>query len=205
MNQVVILEDDLQLGIMLKEMVNEVPGFRCDHVFANPIVFLQDTYPVDIILLDVSMPKMTGLDAIEPILKKYSEVAIIMNTIRDDDETIFEALKRGAMGYMVKHAMNTSLADVLNTIASGGAFMTPQIARKVFLSFQPRNHPLTETLSEREQSIVRDIVNGLSYKLVAKNEGISLNTVRKHITRIYRKLNINSKAELFKLSGGSKN
>jgi DNA-binding NarL/FixJ family response regulator len=201
MHLVIILEDDLKLGVLLQEMVNGVPGFRCEHVFANPVQFLKGNYPVDIILLDVSMPEMNGLDAIEPILKKYPDASIIMNTIRDDDETIFEAIKKGALGYMVKHAMNVSLAEVLNTVATGGAFMTPLIARKVFESFQSRKNSLAEVLTERELAIVKDIVDGLSYKLVAEHAGISLNTVRTHITRIYRKLKINSKAELFKLSG----
>jgi len=201
MHLVVILEDDLKLGILLKEMVNGVPGFKCEHVFRNPLQLLKGNYPVDIILLDVSMPEMNGLDAIEPLLKKYPDASIIMNTIRDDDETIFEALKRGALGYMVKHAMNVSLSEVLTTIAAGGAFMTPLIARKVIENFYSRKSTFAETLTEREQVIVSNIVDGLSYKLVAERSGISINTVRKHINRIYRKLNINSKAELFKLSG----
>jgi DNA-binding NarL/FixJ family response regulator len=102
---------------------------------------------------------------------------------------------------MVKHAMNVSLSEVLTTIAAGGAFMTPLIARKVIENFYSRKSTFAETLTEREQVIVSNIVDGLSYKLVAERSGISINTVRKHINRIYRKLNINSKAELFKLSG----
>ena len=202
MNLVVILEDDLTMGLYLKERVNQTPGFHCEHVFENPLLFLKGECPVDIVLLDVSMPEMNGIEAIEPILKKHPEVAIVMNTIRDDDETIFEAMKKGAVGYVVKHDASVALNEVLQAVATGGAFMTPMIARKVLDNFMPGKSSVEESLNEREQQVVEDILEGLSYKLIAERNKISINTVRKYIKRIYRKLNINSKGELFRLSRG---
>jgi len=201
MNQlVVIIEDDLGLARMMQTVINQIPGFHCEHLFSNPVPFLTKEYPVDIVLLDVSMPVMNGLAAIEPILEKYPEAAIVMNTVRDDDETIFEALKKGAEGYVIKHDSDVSLQEVLTTISTGGAFMTPLIAKKVLDNFKIKKPSALETLTEREQKIAEDIVEGWSYRLIAENTGVSINTVRKYIKRIYRKLNINSKAELFKLS-----
>jgi DNA-binding NarL/FixJ family response regulator len=197
---VVIIEDDLGLARLMQSVINQIPGFHCERLFNNPVDFLDGEFPVDIVLLDVSMPEMSGLDAIEPILKKYPEASIVMNTVRDDDETIFEALKKGAEGYVVKHDPAVSLQEVLLTISAGGAFMTPVIAKKVLDNFKTKKSSALETLTDREQKIAEDIVEGWSYRLIAENTGVSINTVRKYIKRIYRKLNINSKAELFKLS-----
>jgi len=197
---VIILDDDLAVGRFMQAAVNAIPGFHCEHIFQNPLPLLNLNYPVDIILLDVSMPEMNGLEAIEPILKKYPEVSIVMNTVRNDQETIFEAMRRGASGYVVKHDPSIVLKEVLGIVAGGGAFMTPMIAKKVLESFTSKKSTVQETLTDREQQLVEDILKGFSYKLIGDRNGISINTVRKLVMKIYRKLNINSKAELFSLT-----
>jgi DNA-binding NarL/FixJ family response regulator len=141
---------------------------------------------------------MNGIDAIDPILLKYPEALIVMNTIKDDQETIFTALKRGALGFIDKQSFDVNYEDVLLNIAKGGAYMTPSIARKVVSNFQDSNNTL-EKLSPREKDIANRILEGLSYKLVAIECGISIDTVRIHIKNIYRKLKINSKSQLFNL------
>ena len=141
---------------------------------------------------------MNGLDAIEPILLKYPDSLILMNTIKDDQETIFKALKKGALGFLDKQSFDINYEEVLNIIANGGAFMTPSIARKVIENFQSPTFTL-ESLSPREKEIADGILNGLSYKAVALAHGISIDTVRIHIKNIYRKLKINSKSQLFNL------
>ena len=197
---VAILEDDIVMGELLKARVNAIRDFACDLLFENPVQFLSGKHEVDIVLLDISMPEMSGLDAIGPILHKYPDVAIIMNTIRDDDDTIFEALKKGALGYLDKQTVNVNLEEVLTTVANGGAYMTPKIARRVFESFQARKSAGLESLSQREKNVVSGILEGLSYKMIAERNDVSINTVRMHVKRIYKKLNINSKGELFKLT-----
>jgi len=198
--KVAVLEDDPVMGRILQEQVNAIAGFSCDMLYENPVQFLEQQRRADIILLDVSMPRMSGLEAIEPILNKYPDTAIIMNTIRDDDETIFEALKRGAIGYLDKQSAGTKLGEVLDTVAGGGAFMTPRIARRVFQSFQGRKGRNFEGLSMGERNVVSGILEGLSYKMIAERNSVTINTVRMHVKRIYRKLNINSKGELFNLA-----
>jgi DNA-binding NarL/FixJ family response regulator len=198
---VAVLEDDFLLAGLLKDRVNAIEGFTCRAVFANPLQFLAQHEPVDIILLDIMMPEMNGLDAIGPILKKYPDVSIIMNTIKDDPETIFEALQKGALGYVDKQSYDISLEDVLRTVAGGGAYMTPKIARKVCTSFQKKaSSPTFENLTPRENDVTLAILDGLSYKMIAARFGISIDTVRMNVKNVYRKLNINSKGELFKLS-----
>lgn len=198
---VVIVEDDLVLGEILKNRVNDTAGFHCENVFENPLLFLgTEDIQVDMVLLDVVMPEMNGLEAIEPILSRYPEVSIIMNTIKDDTDTIFSALKLGALGYVDKQTFGVCFEDVLQTVAAGGAYMTPKIARKVFDSFHQTKKGKFENLTNREQDVTNAILEGLSYKLIAAKYGISLDTVRMNIKNIYRKLRINSKAELFHLA-----
>lgn len=197
--EVVILEDDLVLAELMKIQVNKIQGFECRHIFTNPIQFLQSEEEVDIILLDVLMPEMNGLDAIEPILKKHPDAAIIMNTIKDDSDTIFTALERGALGYIDKQSFDIKYEEVLHIVAEGGAYMTPKIARKIFNRFQ---QPKTnfEDLTSRERDVTNGILEGLTYKMIAAKYDISVDTVRMNIKSIYRKLKINSKGQLFKLA-----
>ena len=197
--EVVVLEDDSILAEVIRDRVNRIEGFECRHIFESPLQFLSSGLRADIVLLDVVMPGMNGLDAIEPILAANPEAAIVMNTIRDDSETIFAALKRGALGYLDKQSFDVRLEEVLAIVSGGGAYMTPKIARNVIDSFQ-QSHQDFEKLSQRERDVTHAILDGLSYKMIADKLDISVDVVRAHIKTIYRKLNINSKGELFRLA-----
>lgn len=198
-HEVAVLEDDRILAEVIRERVNRIEGFECRHVFENPIEYLASGVKAEIVLLDVVMPGMNGLDAIEPILASNPEAAIVMNTIRDDSETIFTALKRGALGYLDKQSFDVRLEEVLRIVSCGGAYMTPKIARNVIDSFQ-QSHQDFEKLSQRERDVTHAILDGLSYKMIADKLDISVDVVRANIKAIYRKLNINSKGELFRLA-----
>ncbi len=195
---VVIIEDDRIISEVLKNKINELASFSVVNTYENPMLFLTDNIKFDIILLDIVMPEMNGLDAIEPILLKFPEALIVINTIKNDQETIFTALKRGALGFIDKQSFEVNFEEVLQVVANGGAYMTPSIARKVVANFQEPTNSL-EKLSPREKEIANGILKGLSYKSVAIAYGISIDTVRIHIKNIYRKLKINSKSQLFKL------
>jgi DNA-binding NarL/FixJ family response regulator len=195
---VVVIEDDRIISELLKNKINESDDFLVVNTYENPVLFLNDKIKFDIILLDIVMPEMNGLDAIDPILIKYPDALIVMNTIKDDQETIFTALKRGALGFIDKQSFDVNFEEVLQIVANGGAYMTPSIARKVVTNFQEPSSSL-EKLSPREKEIANGILKGLSYKLVAMECGISIDTVRIHIKNIYRKLKINSKSQLFNL------
>ena len=195
---VVVIEDDRIISELLKNKINESDDFLVVNTYENPVLFLNDKIKFDIILLDIVMPEMNGLDAIDPILTKYPDALIVMNTIKDDQETIFTALKRGALGFIDKQSFDVNFEEVLQIVANGGAYMTPSIARKVVTNFQEPSSSL-EKLSPREKEIANGILKGLSYKLGAMECGISIDTVRIHIKNIYRKLKINSKSQLFNL------
>jgi DNA-binding NarL/FixJ family response regulator len=139
---------------------------------------------------------MNGVDAIDIILKKYPQVSIIMNSEIDDSDTIYHIMQKGAVGFIDKQSFNDDIFKVLKSIENGGAYMTPKVAKKVMEFFSSPKKVL-EPLSEREHEIANTILDGLSYKMIAEKMFISLDTVRSHIKNIYKKLNINSKTELF--------
>jgi DNA-binding NarL/FixJ family response regulator len=196
---VIIIEDDIQITDYIISNINASTNYQVSKTYTNPKLFLTDTDQVfDIILLDVVMPEMNGIDAILPILAKYPEASIIMNTIMDNSETIFSALKFGVVGYIDKQYFEKNYSEVFDIVINGGAYITPKIARKVVSSFNNPNVRL-EKLTERENEIAHAIIQGLSYKLIADRFSVSIDTVRIHIKSIYRKLKINSKGELFSI------
>jgi len=198
---IIIIEDDIHLARLMQESVNEIENMSCKQIFTNPLDFLNNPVEADIYLLDIVMPEMNGIEAIERILKLYPNASIVMNTINDDSETIFKALQFGASGYIDKQSFEMNFKEVFESIENGGAYMTPKIARQVISFFnQPKN--ISEQLTEREKDVVNGILDGLSYKLIADRYSIAINTVRMNVKRIYRKLEINSKSELFKMMGG---
>ena len=201
MKNIIIIEDDIHLARLMQESVNEIENMSCKQIFTNPLDFLNNPVEADIYLLDIVMPEMNGIEAIERILKLYPNASIVMNTIKDDSETIFKALQLGASGYIDKQSFEMNFKEVFESIENGGAYMAPKIARQVISFFnQPKN--ISEQLTEREKDVVNGILDGLSYKLIADRYSIAINTVRMNVKRIYRKLEINSKSELFKMMGG---
>jgi DNA-binding NarL/FixJ family response regulator len=196
MKRVVIIEDDHTLAELLQMNVNSIPNHMCTSLFENPLDFLTANIHCDIILLDLITPKLSGLEAVGKILNKLPDVLIIINSIKDDAETIFKALQLGAIGYIDKQSFDLNFKEVFNAIADDGAYMTPKIARKVINYFNS-GHKVKVNLTNRESDIVAGILDGLPYKLIADKHEISINTVRMNIKNIYKKLNINSKSELF--------
>ena len=151
----------------------------------------------NVILLDIQLPGMTGIEGISEIKKYIPHCNIIMLTTFEDNEKIFAALCAGAVSYLSKQSSLASIYDCIKTVASGGSYMSPGIARKVIQHFTPTTKTINP-LTTRQQEIVSAIVDGLSYKMVGDKLSISLDTVRTHIMQIYRELNIHSKGELIK-------
>lgn len=161
---------------------------------------LDDRLVVDMILLDIGLPGMSGLDGIRPIKERRQEVDICMLTASDDSEKVFKALCSGAVSYISKRTDLVTIKDALVTVNRGGAYMSPSIARKVIEYFSPRKSEDDDAnaLTPRQEQISQGLVDGLSYKMIADRLNISVETVRDHIKKIYKKLQINSKAELIK-------
>lgn len=153
-----------------------------------------DTSP-EVLLLDVNMPGISGVDGIPTLLNHFPDCSIIMLTDVEDRETVMKAIQAGAQGYVKKGTNQQELVQVIVSVIEGGSYISPVLARKLFSLIQTKKNQFEE-LTEREKQVVDGIIEGLSYKLIAYRHGISIDTVREHIKKIYKKLNINSKGEL---------
>lgn len=155
----------------------------------------------DIVLMDIEMPGKTGIDAVKEIKMAFPNILIMMQTVFEDDERVFDSICAGASGYILKNHLNTRLIDAINELQFGGSPMSPSIARKVLGKLQqipqhvkPEQAPDYQ-LTPREKEVLACIVNGLAYKMIASELNISYETVRSHVKKIYEKLHVASLTE----------
>ena len=198
--KVVIFEDNYLLRESLYQLINGTAGLSCSGAFPNcdDIIFnIQKTVP-QVVLMDIQMPGMTGVEAVKVIKKNFPEIKIIMQTVVEDDDKIFQSICNGASGYLLKSTTPARLLQAIEEVNEGGAPMTPSIAQKVLENFR-RQSPVSlnelNDLSEREKEILNCLVEGMSYKMIASSCKISIDTVRFHIRNIYDKLHVSSKSE----------
>lgn len=155
------------------------------------------THQPDVVLLDINMPGMSGLEALPIIKATQPKTQVVMLTVFDDDERIFQAVRSGASGYLLKNTPPGEIVQAVFDVFQGGSPMTSSVARKVLQFFQQPAQPIAagHDLSARELDILRGLMKGYSYKLIADELNISLDTVRSHIRNVYDKLQVNSKTE----------
>ncbi len=162
---------------------------------------LKDNHNLDLILMDIEMPVLNGIETTEIVKQKYPHIKIIMLTVFDNDENIFNAIKAGADGYLLKEINAKDLHDGIVDTLNGGAAMNPSIALKTLKllrnPFEIENKQEQEDikLTNREIGVLEQLSKGLSYNLIAENLILSSGTVRKHIENIYRKLQVHNKLE----------
>ncbi|MBK7557887.1 MAG: response regulator transcription factor [Chitinophagaceae bacterium] len=167
--------------------------------FENCANILQDvaaTFP-DIILMDIEMPVVNGLQGVKLVKKQYPHIKIIMQTAFDDDDKIFAALQAGAEGYILKTASIIQIAQSIDEVIKGGASMSPSIALKVMRYFSRQQLVISPdyNLSPKETEVLKRLVQGLSYKMIADELSISYFTVNNHVKKIYEKLQVHSQGE----------
>ena len=160
---------------------------------------LNDNHNLDIILMDIEMPVLNGIETTGLVKQKYPHIKIIMLTVFDNDEHIFNAIKAGADGYLLKEVNAKDLHEGILETLNGGAAMTPSIAMKTLkLLRNPidfKNQEIDVKLSDRETQVLEHLSKGLSYSLIAENLFLSTGTIRKHIENIYKKLQVHNKLE----------
>lgn len=198
MINIAIIEDDEVVRNTVSSFLGKQNDFSCKIVAHSVDDFMSKAGKVmdlDIVLTDIGLPGMNGIEAIPLVRRKFPEVSVVMLSVYVDSEHIFKALCAGAVGYLQKDTPLEEVVDSLKVIHKGGSAMSPAIARKVVDYFAPKR-TYNEPLTAKERQVIAAMVEGCSYKMIAHRLGIGLETVRHHIKNIYRKLNVNSKGEV---------
>ena len=198
--KVAIFEDNKSLLESLKQLINSADGMICTGAFAdaNKLVHNIQLANPDVVMMDINMPGISGIEAVKMIKEKFPHVHILMQTVFDDNDKIFAAICAGASGYMLKKTTPQKMLEAIQETYQGGAPMTPSVAVKVLQMFRlqtgvEKNEFID--LSEREKEILGLLVKGKSYKAIASACFISIDTVSTHVRHIYEKLHVHSKSE----------
>jgi DNA-binding NarL/FixJ family response regulator len=166
--------------------VGEAPNCK------NVLKEMSETYP-DVVLMDINMPEVDGIEGLIKIKEHHPTIKVLMQTAFDDSDKVFESIKNGANGYILKSDRPLQILQAIMEVYEGGAIMNPGIAQKVLDYFKP--NPLKSNLSNKELEVLELLADGLSYKMIADKIGVSYNTVNTHTKRIYEKLHISSVGE----------
>lgn len=152
----------------------------------------------DVILMDINLPGMSGIECVKRIKQELPQIQIMMFTVYENNEQVFEALKNGASGYLLKKTAPLQIVEAIKDLTKGGSPMSATIARKLVAIFQQQNNiqtPAAAVLSQREKEVLTHLAKGLLYKEIAAQMGLSFHTVRQHIGNIYQKLHVQNKTE----------
>jgi DNA-binding NarL/FixJ family response regulator len=195
--RVIVIEDRRELRSALQVLIDGTPGYRCVAAFGSMEEALERPWPdvPDLVLLDIGLPGMSGIAGVRHIRHRYPAAQVIMLTVYDEDERIFEALCAGACGYLLKKTPPARLLEELREAVNGGSPMSPEVARRVVEHFQ-RGRPRPDyDLTPHESRLLRLLCNGHNYKSAAVELGVTVNTIAFHMRHIYEKLQVHSKSE----------
>jgi len=197
--KVAIVEDTEETLSGLQEMLNSSSDFLCVGTFDNAESFIKsfDTMLVDVVLMDINLPGMSGIECIDLLKEKNPKVQFLVVTNYEDSEKIFTALSVGATGYLLKNTAENKLHNAIKDIYQGGSPMSMQVARKIVNSFSGRykNKELFNSLTNREKQVLEHLDKGFLYKEIAEKLDIKLETVRSYIRCIYEKLHVHSRTD----------
>jgi DNA-binding NarL/FixJ family response regulator len=199
MINVAIVEDEDEVREGLALLINGSEGFRCVLTYANAesaLPGILESKP-DVVLMDINLPGMSGIECIRKLKLRQPDLPTMMLTVYDDDEKIFESLKSGASGYLLKTTRPSKLLEAIQELYYGGSPMSSRIARKVVETFQAMGPSAkeTENLSRRELEVLSYLAKGYRYREIAETLFISIETVRTHLRNIYEKLHVRSRGE----------
>jgi DNA-binding NarL/FixJ family response regulator len=195
---ILLYEDNQLLSESIQSMLRLNKGIKLAGAFENPTqvsTHLQNLKP-DLLIMDIDMPHMTGIEAVTQVRSVNKDIPILMLTVFDDNQNVFDAIRAGASGYILKKHISTRLFSAIEEVLEGGAPMSPSIARMVLASMQQRPEVQNPyQLTPKEKEVLTSLSKGNSYKLIADEVSISLDTVRSHIRKIYEKLHVHSQTE----------
>lgn len=204
-NSIAIIEDDERVRHYLAEHIQLNIDVKELRVFGDAETALKELIaePVDIALFDVNLPGMSGIECIRRIKMLHPQLQCMVLTVYDKPDTIFEALKAGAISYLLKSTPAEKIIEAIAEVKNGGSPISSQIARKVIEAFtmKEKTNEYFQDLTRREQEMLQQLSKGYRYKEIADKLYISLDTVRTHIRNIYEKLQVNSRAEALKKTG----
>ena len=202
--RIAIFDDNKNIRESITLLLKTVPGFQVVGSFSHVLDCVDDVRESkpDIVLMDIEMPGMTGIEAVKSIKKEYPHIQVLMQTVFEDDDRVFDSICAGASGYILKNYLNTKLIEAIMELQYGGSPMSPSVARKVLNKMQqipqhvrPEEAPDYQ-LTPREKEVLTCLVNGQSYKMIAADLHISYETVRSHVKKIYEKLHVASLTEV---------
>lgn len=199
------MEDDQGFREALEIVLNGTPGFRCvsTHESGEDAVAHLPAEKVDLVLMDLSLPKMTGAECIRRLREQRPKLLALVLTVHEDTERIFQSLEAGAMGYVLKKTPPAQILEAIQELVDGGSPMSPAIARKVVQVFDRTDSVIAgmEHLSRAERAVLDLLLEGQIYKQIADGLSISAHTVRNHIHNIYEKLHVRSRREMISKMG----
>lgn len=199
--RIVLFDDNRDLRDMFRLLVDAQPDMVCVAVHPDLSQVMRDIDAArpDVIVMDIQMPGLNGIDGVKAIKARWPEARILMQTVFEDEEKVFAAIRAGASGYILKTAATEDMLKAIRDTHAGGSAMTPAIAFKVLEHFRVSSAPDERTndpgLSEREKQVLALLVKGHSYKMAAAELGLSIHTVDTHIRHIYEKLHVSGLAE----------
>jgi DNA-binding NarL/FixJ family response regulator len=197
--KVSFVEDNESIRQSLAEILDSTPGFRLGHAYATGEEALRHlpNNPADVVLMDINLPRLSGVQCVRELKRCLPTVQFIMLTIEDDSQRVLEALEAGATGYLVKNVPPEKILAAIEEVNRGGSPMSSQIARMLVQTFQTkdRSPEHNEELTARESEILMFITRGYRSKEVAEELGIGVQTVHTHLRNIYEKLHVRSRAE----------
>jgi DNA-binding NarL/FixJ family response regulator len=199
MISVAIVDDETGLRQSIATFINGTPGFRCVSAYSSAEAALRGL-PADrpdVVLMDIHMAGMDGIECVQRLKATLPDIQIVMLTVYEDTDQIFKALAAGASGYLLKRLTPTKLLEAIKEVHAGGSPMSSSIARKVVASFQKADPAADKEalLSPREQAVLDSVSQGLAYKQIADQMGISVTTIRTYLRRVYEKLHVQSRSE----------
>jgi DNA-binding NarL/FixJ family response regulator len=201
--RIAIFDDNKNIRNSIILLLNTDPAFEVVGNFSTAQQCVENvlTSRPDLVLMDLEMPGVNGIEAVKLLTKEFPHIQILIQTVFEDDERVFDSICAGASGYILKNQLNSSLIDAIKDMQTGGSPMSPSIARRVLNmlqhSYPGKRQPLEEyNLTAREKEVLSAVVNGLSYKMIGYELNISYETVRSHIKKIYEKLHVASLTEV---------